>query len=111
MGGRRIRSALRLVAALGFLVCAAAASGDTIIPGGNVINQTWTPAGSPYIVQGDIAVPSGSQLAVQPGTIVQFMSSDASAAGIDPRRIELTVDGRRRPRRCSPRAVVPPVCR
>ena len=49
MGGRRIRSALRLVAALGFLVCAAAASGDTIIPGGNVINQTWTPAGSPYI--------------------------------------------------------------
>lgn len=40
-------------AALGFLLAIPTlAAGDTIIAGGNLINQTWTLAGSPYIVQG-----------------------------------------------------------
>src|SRR5438067_3546177 len=92
MGGGRIRSALRLAPAFGFLACPAA-SGDTIITGGNVINQTWTAAGSPYVVQGDIIVPSGAFLTIEAGTLVQFASTDAQASGIDPARIELTVKG------------------
>ena len=33
----------------------------TTIPGGNIINQTWTPAGNPYLIQGDVTVPAGHQ--------------------------------------------------
>ena len=38
---------------------AAPARADTTIAGGNIINQTWTAAGSPYLVAGDIVVPAG----------------------------------------------------
>jgi hypothetical protein len=65
----------------------------TIINGGLIIDQTWTPAGNPYIVQGDIFVPSGSALTIEAGTIVQFTSTDSQAAGHDMFRIELEVDG------------------
>ena len=65
----------------------------TVIAGGNIINQTWSSAGNPYLVQGDITVPSGAFLTIQPGTIVQFASSDGQASGLDPSRVELTVKG------------------
>lgn len=71
----------------------AAAHADTIINGGNIINQTWTPVGSPYIIQGDITVPSGAFLTIQPGTTVKFASTDGQAAGLDTNRVELTVQG------------------
>ena len=66
---------------------------STIISGGNIINQTWNPAGSPYIIQGDITVPSGASLTIQAGTTVQFASSDGQGAGRDTARVELTVAG------------------
>jgi nitrous oxidase accessory protein NosD len=65
----------------------------TTITRGNVINQTWTPAGNPYIVQGDITIPTGAFLTIQAGTIVQFASSDGQAAGLDASRVERTVRG------------------
>ena len=34
-------------------------SGATVMPGGDVGGQTWTTAGSPYVIQGDIAIPVG----------------------------------------------------
>ena len=61
-----------------------AARAATTIPGGNIINQTWTPAGSPYIVQGDVTVPAGAFLNIQAGTVVQFPSGDVQAAGLVP---------------------------
>src|SRR3954470_16944881 len=70
-----------------------AAHADTIETGGNVANETWTPAGSPYIVQGDITVPAGASLTIEAGTVVQFASGDTQASGQDPTRTELTVRG------------------
>ncbi|MEO5728365.1 MAG: hypothetical protein ABI134_26500, partial [Byssovorax sp.] len=74
------------------LLCPSLARATTIA-GGNIINQTWTPAGSPYIIQGDITVPSGAFLTVNAGTVVQFASTDGQAGGVDTARIELTVKG------------------
>ncbi|AKT39086.1 DUF4215 domain-containing protein [Chondromyces crocatus] len=69
------------------------AAAQTTIPGGNVINQTWTLAGSPYTVQGDVVVPAGATLTVEAGVQVRFASSDAQSTGLDPSRVELTVRG------------------
>jgi MYXO-CTERM domain-containing protein len=65
----------------------------TTITGGNIINQTWTTAGSPYVIQGDITVPAGAYLHIDPGVVVQFASSDAQASGLNTSRVELTVHG------------------
>lgn len=72
---------------------AVTASRATIIAGGNVINQTWNPAGNPYIVQGDVTVPAGAFLNINAGTTVQFASTDGQAAGADTSRVELIVKG------------------
>ena len=80
------------------LVLAAAtatpALADTIISGGNLINQTWTAANSPYVVQGDITVPAGSTLTIEAGTLVRFAESDAQAGGVAPNRVEIVVVGK-----------------
>jgi cysteine-rich repeat protein len=86
-----VRHAVAAFAILAALFTSAHA--DTTVPGGNVINQTWSPAGSPYIVQGDIIVPSGASLTIEAGTVVQFAASDGQAAGTDPGRVELIVRG------------------
>ncbi|MBK9263806.1 MAG: DUF4215 domain-containing protein [Polyangiaceae bacterium] len=70
-----------------------AAFAATTIPGGNVNNQTWTLAGSPYLVQGDITVPVGSTLTIQAGVDVQFATSDALATGRSTTRVEATIRG------------------
>ncbi|MDC3983289.1 beta strand repeat-containing protein, partial [Polyangium jinanense] len=70
-----------------------AARAATNVTGGNVINQTWTPAGSPYIVSGDVTVPEGAFLTIQAGTVVQFANGDAQAAGLDSARTEITAKG------------------
>ena len=65
----------------------------TTIPGGNLVNQTWTLSGSPYIVQGDVTVPAGAFLAIQAGVSVQFPGGDLQGAGLDPARVEMTIQG------------------
>ena len=70
-----------------------AAYADTVKTGGNVINETWNLAGSPYIVQGDLTVPSGAFLTIEAGTIVQFASTDAQRSGNDPALTELIIRG------------------
>ncbi|MDI1449505.1 right-handed parallel beta-helix repeat-containing protein, partial [Polyangium sp. 6x1] len=70
-----------------------AAQAATTIPGGNIINQTWTVAGSPYIVQGDITVPAGAKLTIQAGVEVQFGTSDGLATGRDTSEVEATIRG------------------
>ncbi|UCC52731.1 MAG: hypothetical protein JSV68_01950, partial [Anaerolineaceae bacterium] len=45
----------------------------TSIPGGEV-SGTWTLAGSPYLIDGDIIVPTGETLSIEPGVEVIFQS-------------------------------------
>ncbi|MBZ0237566.1 MAG: DUF4215 domain-containing protein, partial [Deltaproteobacteria bacterium] len=72
---------------------AAPAAADTIIAGGNIINQTWTTAGSPYRINGDIGVPAGSFLEIQAGVVVEFATTDGQGSGLDMAEVELTVAG------------------
>jgi MYXO-CTERM domain-containing protein len=89
MSCARLASSIAIVAS--FITGAARA--DTIKVGGNVINETWTPAGSPYVVQGDLTVPAGAFLTIQAGTVVRFAATDSQMAGQDPQLVELTVRG------------------
>jgi PKD repeat protein len=50
---------------------AAPLSAPTTIPGGNV-SGTWDMAGSPYLIDGDITVPAGATLTIEPGVEVLF---------------------------------------
>ncbi|MBU1881351.1 T9SS type A sorting domain-containing protein [bacterium] len=53
------------------LLMAASLSAQTTIPGGNV-SGTWDLAGSPYLVEGEITVPSGQTFTVDAGVSVEF---------------------------------------
>lgn len=89
-----LSKSLAIVAAvLSVLLGARVATAATTISGGNLINQTWTPAGSPYIVEGDSIVPVGSTLTIQAGTTVLFKSTDAQAGGANSTKVELIVNG------------------
>nr|MBC8192005.1 hypothetical protein [FCB group bacterium] len=44
----------------------------TIVPSGDV-SGTWTKAGSPIRVQGEITIPNGETLTIEPGTTVEFL--------------------------------------
>ena len=65
----------------------------TIINGGNITTTTWTLANSPYVVQGDVVVPAGSTLTIQPGVEVHVSPFDAQASGLDSGRVEFTING------------------
>jgi hypothetical protein len=85
---------VRATLSLGFfLLLASRALAATPIAGGSLASQTWTPAGSPYIVTGDVNVGAGVTLTLLPGTVVQAAGGDTQASGIDSSRVELIVDG------------------
>jgi hypothetical protein len=69
------------------------AGAETVISGGNVGGQRWSPPGNPYFIRGDVAVPVGTTLTIDPGVIVEFNSSDLASAGDDPTRVEFVVSG------------------
>ena len=52
------------------MLLAATASADTI-PGGEV-SGAWTTSGSPYLITGEIDVPAGATLTIEPGVEVRF---------------------------------------
>jgi len=66
---------LVLILSLALTVPALAAplTSATTVPGGNV-SGTWDAAGSPYLIEGDITVPAGQTLTIEPGVEVLFQS-------------------------------------
>ena len=58
------------------------AAGPTIVSGPLTDNTTWDLAGSPYIVTGDVTVPVGLTLTVQPGVQVRFDTTTPGAHSI-----------------------------
>src|SRR5688572_9156476 len=75
------------------LLAPAGAYADTIIPGGNLGTQSWTTAGSPYVIQGDATVQAGATLTIAAGVTVQFATTDSATAGSDANRVELIING------------------
>ena len=63
-----------IIASLTALLSLSFAQADTIIPGGYV-SGTWTAAGSPYLVQGNITIHTDSTLNINPGVEVNFQGS------------------------------------
>ena len=88
---------LRLVAPSLILAClallAAPASAQTIIAGGNIANQTWTTAGSPYRINGDITIPAGTYLQIEPGVVIDVATSDGLGSGTNTSEVEIIVRG------------------
>ena len=64
-----MRSTLKTIPLL--VVLFQLALSQTFVPPGNV-SGTWTLSGSPYLVQGDITVPSDSTLTIDPGVALVF---------------------------------------
>ena len=60
---------IMLALSLAAPVLAAPLSSETSVSGGDV-SGTWDAAGSPYLIQGDITVPAGETLTIEPGVEV-----------------------------------------
>ena len=54
-----------------FLLLISFGFAQTIISGGNV-SGTWTKANSPFLIQGEITIPNGETLTIEPGVEVVF---------------------------------------
>jgi MYXO-CTERM domain-containing protein len=88
-----VRSFFLALTCVVMLSAASSASAQTTILGGNVINQTWTAAGSPYRIQGDVTVPVGAYLHVDPGVVIEAATGDGQVSGLDTGEVEITVQG------------------
>jgi len=53
-----------------FLFGAASFTQTHILPGN--VSGTWTTAGSPYLIEGEISIQSGQTLTIEPGVLVEF---------------------------------------
>lgn len=89
----RLLHAVAILIVLAFATLWPRVAMATIIAGGTISNATWTAAGNPYVVQGDIRIPNGSSLTIEAGTVVQFPSGDAQNGGLDATKTEIIVQG------------------
>jgi predicted outer membrane repeat protein len=60
----------KLAAVLTVLIFPVTAFSDTVVSGDQ--SGVWTPGGSPYLVTGEIVVPAGLSLTIEPGVEVNF---------------------------------------
>ncbi len=55
------------------------AQAQTTVSGPLAGNQTWTPAGNPYLLTGDVTIPSGVTLTIEAGVNVLVADTDDQA--------------------------------
>jgi cysteine-rich repeat protein len=89
----RARCVSLVVALTAVLAAAGQVRADTEVPGGDIVDEVWNAAGSPYRVRGDITVPGGAFLRIEAGAEVVFDGADPDGGGADAARIELVVAG------------------
>ncbi len=65
----------KLAILLAFVFLFAVLKAQTIVHGGIYSNTTWTPAGSPYIIEDSVVVFQNINLTIQPGVVVKFDTS------------------------------------
>ena len=86
MSGATCRRIVAAAALAVLLARPARSKADTIIEGGDVGGQVWTPAGSPYVVRAltDRAhVPVGTELRIEAGTTVLFSRTTGNIPALD----------------------------
>ncbi|HPE70848.1 MAG TPA: hypothetical protein PK018_01565 [Candidatus Competibacter sp.] len=71
-----VRIGLRTISGWGIvwlMIAAGLAWGQTVVPPGALTaDVTWTRAGSPYTLSGDVSIESGATLRLEPGTVVHL---------------------------------------
>ena len=65
---------LLLICVVLLFLCPAVSFADTYVSGAITEDTTWTLAGSPYIVTGNVLVMEGVTLTIEPGVVVKFNS-------------------------------------
>jgi len=91
MRGALVRMAITLV---GSVVLAAVDAGAATNHSGPILaNETWTAAGNPHILTGDVTVGVGLTLTIEPGVIALVTNTDDTFSGHDSGRVELIVAG------------------
>jgi hypothetical protein len=84
--------AMRLVSLLLVVLLPAMASA-TDVQGKLSGEHSWRRSGSPYVLRGDVTVDWSARLVIEAGVEVIAAEVDARESGVDPRRVELIVDG------------------
>ena len=74
------------------MLAAVDAGAATNVSGPLSASQTWTAAGNPYILTGDVTVPSGMTLTIEPGVNIRVSATDDTASG-DATRVDLIING------------------
>lgn len=65
-----------------------------IVPAGRISeDMVWTKALSPISISGDLIVPAGRTLTIEPGVTVSFSGEDAGRTGFSPLVCEMIVEG------------------
>jgi hypothetical protein len=73
-----------VVSSFAGLALAPIARAETVVPGGSIGTQTWTAAQGPYRLQGDVTVPSGVTLTIDPGVTIIAEATDSTGEGSAP---------------------------
>jgi len=75
------------------VISAQPATAATAVPPGNITTQTWTLAGSPYVLSGDVLIPPGETLTIEAGVRIDVQPVDSTASGLDTFLVEIWVQG------------------
>ncbi len=66
----------------------------SIMPGGKISEDlTWKKSWSPISINGDLIIPAGRTLSIEPGCVIRFAAADNGKSGYRPAMCEMIVEG------------------